>query len=230
MKARLRSDRKKSQGTRCSNCRRFAPNYDIINLGSIESGSRILCGQCFNAESAKLGGLEKFEHLNFEPVRIVDCDGQVHDFHFRIHLFLPGVALNAFELRDGEPAGYQFQIIGDPEEDLLALFGRLVEKIRRALSIKHLKRGNLGLQVADQDVRGRIEWDQDEDGRVPLLVIDGREITWGALRPHVDDLRRLAIQAGDSRQERRAVVAVPALSITYAPLLLTTGWQVVRGE
>jgi hypothetical protein len=27
-------------------------------------------------------------------------------------------------------------------------------------------------------VRGRIEWDQDEDGRVPLLVIDGRGITW----------------------------------------------------
>ena len=66
----------------------------------------------------------------------------------------------------------------DPEEDLLGLFGRLVEKIRRALSIKHLKQGSLGLQVADQIVRGRIEWDRDEDGRVPLLVIDGREITW----------------------------------------------------
>jgi hypothetical protein len=114
MKARLRSDRKKTEGTRCSNCRRIAPDYDIINLGSIESGYRILCGQ----------------------------------------------------------------IIGDPEEDLLALFGRLVEKIRRALSIKHLKQGSLGLQVADQVVRGRIEWDQDEDGRAPLLVIDGREITW----------------------------------------------------
>jgi len=115
MKARLRSDHKKTEGTRCSNCRRIAPNYDIINLGSIESGYRILCGQCFNAESAKLGGLDKFEHLNFEPVRMVDCEGQAHDFHFRTHLFLPGVALNAFELRDGEPAGYQFQIIGDPE-------------------------------------------------------------------------------------------------------------------
>ena len=89
-----------------------------------------------------------------------------------------GVALNAFELRDGEPAGYQFQIVGDPEEDLLALFGRLVEKIRRALSIKHPKPGSLGLQVAGQVVRGRIEWDQGEEGRVPLLVIDGREITW----------------------------------------------------
>ncbi|MGB7758714.1 MAG: hypothetical protein WBL61_02740 [Bryobacteraceae bacterium] len=173
-----RTVRKKTPRTRCSNCRKFVPNYDIINLGSIEKGYRILCGQCFNAESAKLGGLDKFEHLNFEPIRIVDCERQAHDFHFRTHLFLPGVALNAFELRDGEPAGYQFQIIGDPEEDLLALFGRLVEKIRRALSIKHLKPGSLGLQVAGQVVRGRIEWDQGEEGRVPLLVIDGRGITW----------------------------------------------------
>jgi hypothetical protein len=31
MKARLPSDRKKTKGTRCSNCRRIAPNYDIIN-------------------------------------------------------------------------------------------------------------------------------------------------------------------------------------------------------
>jgi len=178
MKARVRSDRKRIEGPRCSKCRKFVPSYDIINLGSSESGYRKLCGQCFNAESAKLGGLDKFERLNFEPVRIVDCEGQAHEFHFRTHLFLPGVALNAFELRDGEPAGYQFQVIGDPEEDLLTLFGRLIEKIRRTLSIKHLKQGSLGLQVADQVVRGRIEWDQDEDGRVPLLVIDGREITW----------------------------------------------------
>jgi hypothetical protein len=173
-----RTNPKKTEKTRCSKCRKFVPSYDIINVVSIESGNRKLCEQCFNAESAKLGGLDKFEHLNFEPVRIVDCEGQAHEFHFRTHLFLPGVALNAFELRDGEPAGYQFQIIGDPAEDLLALFGRLVKKIRRALSIKHLEQGSLGLQVADRVVRGLIAWDQDEDGRVPLLVIDGREITW----------------------------------------------------
>jgi hypothetical protein len=36
----------------------------------------------------------------------------------------PGVSLDAFELRNGEPAGYHFQIIGDPEDDLLVLLGR----------------------------------------------------------------------------------------------------------
>lgn len=59
------------------------------------------------------------------------------------------------------------------------LLGRLIEKMRRALSIKHLSNGELGLQIADhQVVRGMIGWDEDQDGHVPLLTIDGREITW----------------------------------------------------
>ena len=94
-------------------------------------------------------------------------------------MFGTGVALDAFELRDGSPAGYQFQIIGDPKDDLLVLLGRLIEKIRRALSLKHLTDDKHGPQIADhQVVRGRIEWDDAHSGRVPLLVIDGREIDW----------------------------------------------------
>jgi len=27
-------------------------------------------------------------------------------------------------------------------------------------------------------VRGQITWDDNEDGRVPCLVIDGRELSW----------------------------------------------------
>jgi hypothetical protein len=38
--------------------------------------------------------------------------------------------------------GYHFQIIGKSEEHLLVLLGRLVEKMRRAQSIKHLKVGD----------------------------------------------------------------------------------------
>lgn len=110
---------------------------------------------------------------------LTDCLGQFHEFHFRCHLFGTGVAIDAFELRNGDPAGYFFQIIGEPEVDLLVLLGRLVEKMRRALSIKHLKDGDYGLQIADSGVvRGRIESDDADDGQLPLLVIDGREIHW----------------------------------------------------
>jgi hypothetical protein len=176
-----RVEAKPSQGTRCSNCGTVVPDFNIIHYGSIEKGYRELCGQCFNAEAAKLGGLDRFEHLNFEPVRLEDCSGISHEFHFRTRLFGPGVAIDALEIRDGQPAGYQFQIIGDPEEDLMALLGRLIDKIRRALSIKHVQDGEYGLQIADHLVRARIEWDESEDGRVPLVVVDGREITWDQL-------------------------------------------------
>ena len=174
-----RVERGPTHQIRCATCGQVTPDHDIVNYGSIEDGYRELCNQCLNAEVAKSDGLDKFEHVRFEPVELADCTGEAHVFHFRTRLFGPGVSLDAFELRDGHPAGYEFQIIGDPQEDQLALLGRLIEKIRRALSVKHLKDGELGLQIADRlAVQGRIEWDAAEDGRVPLLVVDGREITW----------------------------------------------------
>ncbi len=38
--------------------------------------------------------------------------------------------------------------------------------------------GSLRLQIANQVVRGRIEWDDAHDGRLPMLIIDGWEVTW----------------------------------------------------
>ena len=170
------------QQTRCASCGRITPSYEIVNYGSMEHGSRQLCRQCLNTEMAEAMGLEGFEHAKFEPVGLADCTGEVHEFHFRTNLFGTGVALDAFELRDGDPAGYQFQIIGDPEDDLLVLLGQLIQKIRRGLSTKHVVDGQHGLQIADDRVvRGKIECDIAHDGRVPLLIIDGREITWDEL-------------------------------------------------
>src|SRR6266536_1367366 len=105
--------------------------------------------------------------------------GECPRVSLRTHLFGPGVALDAFELRDGSPAGYHFQIIGEPNDDLLVLLGRLIAKMRRALSTKHLVDDEFGLHIADHRVvQGMVESDRDHDGRVPLLIIDGREITW----------------------------------------------------
>jgi hypothetical protein len=164
---------------RCDSCNQITPSYDTVSYGSIERGYRELCSRCFNSEMAKLAGLEGFEHVKFEAVGLADCTGELHEFHFRTHLFGTGVALDAFELRDGSPAGYQFQIIGDPKDDLLVLLGRLIEKMRRALSSKHFTDSEHGLEIADHRVvRGRIEWDGTHGSRVPLLVIDGREIGW----------------------------------------------------
>jgi hypothetical protein len=169
----------RDQQVRCARCGQITPSYEIVNYGSIEQGYRQVCYQCLNKEMAEAIGLEGFEHVRFEPVGLTDCAGEVHEFHFRTNLFGPGVAIDAFELRDGHPAGYQFQIIGDPEDDVLVLLGRLIQKVRRALATKHLTDGQFGLQIADDRVvRGKIEADIDQDDRVPLLIIDGKEITW----------------------------------------------------
>jgi hypothetical protein len=162
----------------CVACHESVPNFEIVSVGSIEQGYRDLCSRCFNTEMAQSGGLNGFEHLDLKPVTLTDGAGKEHEFHFRTHLLGTGVALDAFEIRGGHPAGYQFNVIGEPEEDLLVLLGKLIEKIRRGLSRRHLKKEKYGVQIADRIVCGTIEWDEAQDGFVPLLNIDGHEITW----------------------------------------------------
>ena len=123
-------------------------------------------------------GLERFENVHFDQIVLTDCAGDAHEFRFLTRLLGDMVSLEALELKRGEPAGYQFQILGDPDDDLLSLLGRLVERMRRSLALKHLEQSEYGLQIADQTVRARIEWDDTKDGRLPLLVIDGREVSW----------------------------------------------------
>jgi hypothetical protein len=165
----------------CEACGTAVPAYDVVNYGSIEQGYRELCNRCFNAEVASALGLERFENVRLHPVVMTDCAGDRHEFHFRMRLLGSMAALDAFELKAGAPGGYQFQMVGKPDDEPLSLLGRLIERMRRSLSIKHLVRSEHGTQIADQMVCGRIEWDESEDGRVPLLVIDGREVSWDEL-------------------------------------------------
>ena len=165
----------------CEACGTAVPAYDVVNYGSIEQGYRELCNRCFNAEVASALGLKRFENVRLHSVVMTDCAGERHEFHFRMRLLGSMAALDAFELTSGAPGGYQFQILGKPDDEPLSLLGRLIERMRRSLSVKHLVRSEHGMQIADWTVRGRIEWDESEDGRIPLLVIDGQEVSWDEL-------------------------------------------------
>jgi hypothetical protein len=162
----------------CEACGTAVPAYDVVDYGSIEQGYRELCNRCFNAEVASALGLERFENVRLHPVVMADCAGERHEFHFRMRLLGSMAVLDAFELTAGAPGGYQFQILGKSDDEPLSLLGRLIERMRRSLSVKHLVRSEHGTQIADRTVCGRIEWDESEDGRVPLLVIDGQEVSW----------------------------------------------------
>ena len=121
----------------CDACRQPTPAHDVVNYGSTEGGYRQLCGRCFNETAASRLGLQGFDHVDFEPVRMVDARGAAHDFQFRTRLFGPAVAIDAFELREGSPAGYAFQVIGEPDDDPLELLGKLIGKICHASAAEH---------------------------------------------------------------------------------------------
>ena len=134
----------------CDACRQPTLAHDVVNYGSMEGGYRQLCGRCFNEAAASRLGLQGFEHVVFEPVRMVDGHGTEHEFRFRTRLFGPGVAIDAFELRDGCPTGYEFQVIGEPDDDPLELLGKLIGKMRRALALTHLEDTDHGPQINDR--------------------------------------------------------------------------------
>ena len=165
---------------RCEECGEVTPGYDTVHYGSMDNGYRQLCTRCFNAAVAELHGLDDFENIRLDPIGLTDCAGEEHQFHFQTRLLGGILSLEAFELHEGNPGGYQFQLIGDPEDELFALLGKLIQRIRKGLSVKHVQDSAHGLQIVDETLRGRIEWDDDEDGRVPLMVVDGREISWEA--------------------------------------------------
>ncbi len=94
-------------------------------------------------------------------------------------LVATGHALEAVESPRREQGGYRFAVLGDFEADSWDLFQRLYEKMRREMAIRHVDRTTHGWQVgSEQRLVGRIEWDSGTDGRLPLLVIDGRPFTW----------------------------------------------------
>lgn len=162
----------------CRACHARVASYDAIHVGSMETGDRDLCSRCFNGEMTRIGQL-KFEHVSFRPIDIPDAAGVKRRFHFRLLHLGDRVTLDAFELQEGERAGYEFQILGDAETDLFELMARLVERMRRALALRHLVDDDLmGCSIADKIVRARISCDLDSDDRIPMLVIDGREVSW----------------------------------------------------
>ncbi len=170
------------KAVQCEACKAHVPSYDITHCGSIDDGYRALCGPCFNAHIADMCGLDDFDNCRIEPIRLTDGVDKSHEFHFTTRLLGDIVSMDAFEVMDGERGGYEFCVIGTPEDDRFEVLGRLVEKIRRGIAVKYLSKGPRSvLQIANQSVCGWINSDFDKDERTPMLVIDGQEIPWEKL-------------------------------------------------
>jgi hypothetical protein len=162
----------------CDSCGAEVPTYEGVYL-SDESTNRFLCSRCYNKSVSEAMGLN-FDHLSFHPITLADKEDENHTFHFQTRLFGDRVLIRALEIKDGEPKGYEFSIHGHAGDDLFGLFGKLVERTRRGLERRHIEPSDLTpYRITDEDiVRGRITWDDDADGEVPCLVIDGKELSW----------------------------------------------------
>jgi hypothetical protein len=168
--------------SQCTACKALVPQYDTIHAVSDEHCDRLLCTACFNREMAVHAGIEDFDEIKFESMHLSDASGNVHEFHFRSLLLGDKISLEAFDaIGEKQPSGYRFQILGDPHTDQFVLLGKLIEKMRRLLAVAHVRQGDLGLQIDNETIRGRIEWDGDEHSRMPCVVVDGRRVEWEEL-------------------------------------------------
>ena len=168
----------------CENCRTARPTYDFVHSGSAGTGYREVCTRCFNAEIVRAHGLDHFENSQLEQMVMTDCAGVAHEFHFRTRSLGPFVCLEAFELKNAGPANYQFQINGSPEEDPLALRGRLIALMRRRLAIKHQQKSKPGLRIVNQTGCAHIHSEYANDASMPMLrTLEGRKFRLEIVNP-----------------------------------------------
>jgi hypothetical protein len=166
----------------CEQCNCEVKPFEGVHL-TVADGSVFLCSKCYNQRAAEYAGVD-FTHVSFEPESFKDTDGQEHVFHFTTHLFGDRISMEAVEkMEDDDVEGYRFCLIGDVEggvPNVFNLFGQLIARIKRGLSRKHLEHGNYGRdQITDEGVvRGHITSDIKTSSRLPILVIDGHEVSW----------------------------------------------------
>jgi len=161
----------------CTSCKENVPGYEGVYL-TLDNKQGFYCDKCYNRKIAEMYNFD-FTNISFHPVTFQDSDGIDHTFYISTRIYGPHVALEAYELENDQPAGYQFSVMGYVEEDLFALFTKLVNRIQRQLSIKHIEPSKFyRYTITDNNtVRGYIT-DDSEHGLSPCVVIDGKEIPW----------------------------------------------------
>jgi hypothetical protein len=125
-----------------------------------------------------------FEHAELDPIILKDFEGVDHKFHFTVRHLGDRIGIEAFEIKEGHRGGYEFSYIGDIDDEIFNLFGKLVERMLSGLHQKHIEWSDTtnSWQITKDDVvRANIGSDLESDdyyGHPPLIVIDGKEIKW----------------------------------------------------
>ncbi len=164
---------------RCSECLIEKPAFGFTLLSNDDgTPARELCSACQNKVCAQRGGLPHFETPYFPPLTLVDSFGKEHVFFFDVRL-TTGLGIQAFELVEGQPGGYQFSVMDHPLAEPSELYEELLVKMSDSLKIHYIESSDFGpghdrLYIRGSAINGRIE----EHNSAPTVVVDGREYTW----------------------------------------------------
>ena len=159
---------------RCGTCGRELGAGDSISVAGV--GER--CYTCFNEEIAARMGVE-FDDTPIQPIELADADGAVHRFQIQSLLVATGREMVAEEVPRPARGGFRFAVLGDYEADAWELFQRLYDKMKREIAVRHVEHTEFGWQLTKgEHLVGRIEWDEETGGAIPLLVVDGKVYSW----------------------------------------------------
>lgn len=160
--------------TNCDACGKPLGSFESIHVAGV--GTR--CYSCFNRETAERMGV-KFDNVQLQPIVVLDADGVSHTFDVQSMLVATGHEMIAREITKSDEPGYRFAVLDDIEADAWVLFQRLHARVRQELAKRHVHRTEFGWQLTEgRRFVGRIEWDDETGGSVPLVVIDGKAFTW----------------------------------------------------
>lgn len=164
----------------CNNCGKST--YSMIKLNDDKGRTRLLCNNCHNEEMANLLGLGNFNDYQ-ETYQASDINGKLRTFYIQKSLFPLGVKWTAYETKNGRvlEEGYRFLVCAKLEENPRFSLQRLLNKINKGLSVKYIKQkrfdGQVMYTLQHDKLVGRIEWDDDYNGQIPKIIVDGNAYT-----------------------------------------------------
>ncbi len=123
-----------------------------------------------------------FSHEAVDDKDVYITDRWKRQYHFKMTPYaVPGgILFDAIEVKEDNSTGYRFSRRIDFSEDMEFARQAFLEKIRKRINQRHLKKHQGKWEIGARDIlRGRIGWNDDlsDTNFGKVLVIDGKRIT-----------------------------------------------------
>jgi hypothetical protein len=164
---------------KCDRCGKSSWGMVIIRDSS--GWERHLCRDCHNEVMADAIGVENYTDF-IKTYQVQDITGNLHVFEINKEIFALGIKWIANEIKDGEVEGYQFGVYAALDDDPIECLQKLYRKINKGLSKIYVKQeevhGHTSYSLPHDKIVGRIEWDDNYNGEIPKIIIDGKTYSW----------------------------------------------------